>query len=213
MAAKWYRAGHFVLPSPALIKAMLINWAVDIYDGQRPGGAVGHIPSKYQGWGKTDLGRAFPNLANAYAFDQQYVFTQSGQTPWSKNLRVRDTGKRVRVTLAWTDKEGTSSSGKVVQNNLVLTVTPPVGRFSGDWFDLTTGDSILYTRVPFPVDLTNNVQHVIFLPSTYGISTFTVNVTPNTIAAKAIPNGPGTFNQDFALFVDNVCEIGAPGCN
>jgi hypothetical protein len=113
------------------------------------------------------------------------------------------------VTLTWTDKEGTSSSGKVVQNNLVLTVTAAVGRFSGDWFDLNTGESILYTRVPFPVDLTNNVQHVVFLPSTYGISTITVNVGPNTIAAKAIPNGPGTVNQDFALFVDNACDWGS----
>jgi len=216
LVAYWYRAGHFILPSPALIKAMLINWAVDIYDGQWSGQsppiAVGHIPSPYQGWGKADLGRGFPSLANVYTFDQQYVFTQSGQTPWSKNLRVRDTGKPVRVTLIWTDKEGTSSSGKVVQNNLVLTIATPVGRFSGDRFNLTTGESILYTRVPFPIDLTNNVQHVVFTPSTYGISTITVNVVPNTIAAKAIPNGPGTVNQDFALFVDNACEIGVPGC-
>jgi hypothetical protein len=212
LTAKWYWMTHYyVTPSPAMIKAMVVNWALDISDGQRSGVPIGHF-SRYQGFGKVDLGRAFPDLANVYSFDQQYVFTQTGETPWSKGLRVRDSGKPVRVTLVWTDKEGTNINGKVVQNNLVLTLETSVGRFSGDWFNPNTGESILYTRVPFPADLTNNVEHVIFTPSTYGISTMTVKVAPSAITAKAIPNGPGTVNQDFALFADNVCLIGSPGC-
>ncbi len=211
LAAKWFKTNHGPnLASPAMMKAMLVNWAADIWDGHFGATQVGHIPSHYQGWGKLDLTRGFPAVTtpgNHYVLDQTRLFTV--YQAWLDVFKAIDPAKPVRVTLVWTDKEATGgTNGKVLLNDLDLKVTDFVTMFEGNQFD-SGGTSHPYPYGSVPVDSTNNLEQVIFVPnnSSVGSGNFVVIVDPRVIAVKAVPNQPGTANQDFALFIDNVCEV------
>lgn len=207
LAAKWYKTGHGgSRPSPAMIKAMLVNSALDISDGyydNRPGQFIplGHIPSPYQGWGKLDLTRAFPAAGNYFSLDQTWLFPSSGANAYIRSLTVRDPSKPVRVTLVWTDKEALDGAGVTLVNDLNMLVGNFMwpNFFVGNSFDSSTGRSHQYPAgQTLPYDHRNNVEEVVFVPSQYGLSGFYVQVWAQTIGNPPLPGG-----QDFALFVEN----------
>ncbi len=210
LVSKWYKATHSgVLPSPAMVKAMLINAALDIQGGLRFTTTVDHIPSDYQGWGKVDLARAFPTSNDYFSVDQSYLFTVSGGSPWSRVFSVNNPAQLIRVTLVWTDAPAGPNSGHPLLNDLDLRVYQIDG-LSNCWVAPgNTSISESYGTSGFwrcdsnySLDTLNNVEQVIFLP-TLNPYAFTVTVTPRSLTAKAVPGGSGTVNQDFALFVEN----------
>jgi subtilisin family serine protease len=68
---EWYRDRRGGRPSPAMVKALLVNSATDI--GDIP------IPNNDEGWGRIDLGRLFSRTPMRLS-DQQHVFTGRGQS-------------------------------------------------------------------------------------------------------------------------------------
>lgn len=198
LVGKWYSNTHSSRwPSPAMAKAMLINSARDIAGGLFDTVSVDHIPSWYQGWGKVDLGRAFPAAGNYYDLDQTWSFSTSGSNLWSRAFSVRDGTKPVYITLVWTDAAGFGGSGFALKNDLDVYADAPLANshFVGNSFSDSTGYSIRYTggqQVPF--DNRNNVEQIVFIPNSYGVVGFQLTVFPRTIVQGS---------QDFALFVTN----------
>jgi hypothetical protein len=186
-----------------MTKAMLINSAWDIAGGKRRlqgGGStiIGHIPSPAdQGWGKADLGRAFPSQGNYFDLDQTWLFTTSGSNVWSRVFSVRDATKPVYITLVWTDAAGFGGSGFALKNDLDVYAEAPLANsfFVGNSFSESTGYSIRYTGgQQLPFDNRNNVEQIVFVPNSYGVVGFQLTVFPRTISQGS---------QDFALFVTN----------
>jgi hypothetical protein len=197
LVEKWYSNTHSSLwPSPAMVKAMLVNSARDIVGGMFNSVSVDHIPSWYQGFGKVDLGRAFPASGNYYDLDQTWSFTTSGSNLWVRSFTVRDGTKPVYITLVWTDAPGFGGSGYALKNDLDVYVDAPMANshFVGNSFSETTGQSIRYTGGQIPFDNRNNVEEIVFVPNSYGIVGFWVTVFPRTISEGS---------QDFAIFVTN----------
>jgi hypothetical protein len=212
LVAKWYKTAHSeVRPSPAMTKAMLINSALDIQGGKHAGVTIPHIPSaEHQGWGKVDLGRAFPLQGNYFDLDQTWLFPSSGTNTYLRYFTVRDSSKPARITIVWTDKEASLPADVTLVNDLNVVVGNFMwpGFFVGNSFDPSTGRSHMYpSGQPLPYDHTNNVEEIVFLPNQYGLTAFYVQIWAQTIASPPVPGG-----QDFALFVENAyCT--APPCS
>ena len=186
----WYqtRYGSGQPPSPAMVKAFLINTARYLTGV----GAGGNLPSNSQGFGEVHLGLAFDSTPRMLV-DQTHIFGSTGQTYQVSGV-IADPGRPFRVTLAWTDAPG-PTVGNAYVNNLDLTVTVGGQTYRGNVFSggtSTPGGS---------ADPRNNVESV-FLPA--GTSGgFTVVVTAANIAGDGVPGNGDSTDQDFALVVYN----------
>ncbi len=175
-------------PSPAMVKAYLANSATHMTGA----GTNDKLPSNAQGMGRMDLGRAFDG-ASRILVDQTQVFGTTGQTHVTTGTVVA-TDKPFRVTLAWTDAPGTSTSAPWV-NNLDLTVTVGGATYRGNVFTLAS------SVAGGTADAKNNIESV-FIPA--GVSgVFTVTVQATNIAGEGVPGNADTTDQDFALVIYN----------
>jgi hypothetical protein len=170
-------------PSGALIKATLINTAVDISGYGNPSVEAGQpIPNMHEGWGRIELGAA--TFGGQRIFFDQPAALNTGETfTW-----ILDIGPSIpfKVTLAWYDEPAAPLAVTTLVNNLDLTVTDPSGItyqgnvFSGGWSQ--TGGS---------ADAVNTVENVFLFAPAPGPYTITVS-------GANIPLG----SQNFALVIE-----------
>ncbi len=117
-------------PSPALVKAALINSAWDMDD------SFGTIatPNMDEGWGRVDL----VNLIGGFGrrdFVDQTELLETGEV-YEHRAVVMDTFEPLVITLTYTDVPGLPASIPALVNDLDLEVIAPDGRvFHGNRFD------------------------------------------------------------------------------
>jgi subtilisin family serine protease len=187
----YYQEVHTHAASAALVKATLVNSAVDLLDENNDGASDNAlaIPNVYEGWGRVDLAAA---TDGSRRFEDTGTGLATGGV-WSRSYDVA-AGPPFKATLVWSDYPGTSAATKMLVNDLDLEVSGPGGEFyRGNVFG--RGWSV----VGGLRDNTNNVENV-FVPSP-AEGTWTV-----TVRAYNVPQGP----QPFALVVAGEFA-GAPG--
>ncbi len=171
--------------SAALVKATLINSAVDLADENNDGANDNDfpIPNVHEGWGRVDL-------ANATDRGHVYVDNTAGLATGSVasyQFTVGSPGAPFKVSTVWSDYPSTETAAVNLVNNLNLTVTSPGGTvyrgnvFSGGW-----------SQAGGSADNVNNVENVYVQSAESGV--WTVEVS-----GFNVPMG-GT--QPFALVVD-----------
>jgi len=202
-------------PSPALMKALLINGARSlnsIYDFQ----VQNNI--NYEGWGMVNLTNSLPvGITNSFGQPAPMIFvdqntntalaTGDSQTYIISVTNAAQQGA-LRVTLVWTDPPGNPAASIKLVNNLELIVTNfddptnPVVFFGND-FDsgnLFTaqwdGDT---NNIPF--DLINNVQNV-YIPFPLGTN-YSVTVFGKAVNVNAVTANTNGIVQDYALVVSS----------
>ena len=176
----YYSKAHGVSPSAALVKATIINSAVDMLDENNDGANDNDfpIPNNHEGWGLVNLDAAT---------DGSIAFVDEGtglSTNGTRTFNVTSTGGPLKVTLVWSDYPSTEAATTNLVNDLDLTVTSGGNTYRGNVFAggwSTTGGS---------ADRRNNVENV-YIQAPAG--TYTVTVSGFNVA-----NGP----QKFALVVD-----------
>lgn len=190
-------------PSPALVKAHFVASTVDLFGGtDANGNALARRPNPRQGWGAMRLGMALGAIDRSWRHDQAHVFTATGQA-WSIDLEPRDPAQPVRVMLTWTDApgHGTCASASCTtpawNNDLDLEVERGASIWRGNVF----GADGWSTTGGLP-DQRNNLEGVM-LPAGSPGGAFTVRVRAVNINSDALPNSPGTLQQDFALVCVN----------
>jgi subtilisin-like proprotein convertase family protein len=197
-------------PSPALLKAMLINGSRSVqqqydYNPQAFG------PNE-QGWGLPNLTNSLPlSLTNgqasmlltdqstndALATGQSQTFTINSSDPNATNFPVR-------VSLIWTDPPGDPAAGVALVNNLNLLVTDASG--SNIWLgnDFLTGDIFTEANTGDAPDSINNVQNVYingaFTPFKFPLSVSVLGMRVNVNAVTTMTN---LIVQDYALVVSS----------
>jgi hypothetical protein len=174
--------------SAGLVKATLVNSAVDLLDENNDGADDNAlaIPNSYEGWGRVDLGAA---TDGSRRFEDSGTGLTTGAT-WSHSYDVAS-GTPFKVTLAWSDYPGTSSATKMLVNDLDLEVSGPGGAFyRGNVF--ARGWSVAGGLR----DNTNNLENVFVQSPAPG--TWTV-----TVRAYNVPQGP----QPFALVVAGQLDV------
>jgi subtilisin family serine protease len=175
---EYYMDVHGTMPSPALVKAALINTATDMGLG---------LPSNVQGWGRLNLGKAIqgPVEDGIVYFDQSDVDELTTGDSWTTEVSVGSADEPVRFSLVWTDPPGASGCSDCLINDLDLIVTAPDGtvyrgnQFLSDWAEPdATGR-----------DATNNVENVfVEAPATGNwqveVEGFDVAQNPNLLSGQ-----------------------------
>jgi serine protease AprX len=200
----WYRQHHEgVTPSPALVKAALVNGADDLAGGaDADGDAMSAIPNNQQGWGRMNLGNVFDSwTAGTVHLDQAVVFDDAGESH-TVTVEPIDPAQPLKATLVWTDAPGHGQGGELPAwvNDLDLTVTTAggttyLGNHFADGMSTTGGEP----------DRVNNVENVYLGQPEAGVHT--VTVTAANLIGDALPNREGLTDQDFALVITNARTV------
>lgn len=184
---QYYRSNYFgVTPSPALVKAALINSAVDMDESF----GTAAIPNNDEGWGRIDLTELIGSPRD-YDFVNQSTLLTNGAI-FERRVVIADNSEPFRVTLAYTDVPALPAAIPALVNNLDLEVLAPDGRlYRGNQF--LNGESVANAPTP---DSINNVEGVALadpLPGEY-----VIRVRGSHVVQDA-RGDTGAVDQDFAL--------------
>ena len=198
-------------PSPALLKALLINGARPL----NPNSDLNPTPPiNTEGYGQPNLSNSIPASLNptngTYSmkfYDQSPTNAlQTGEWHnYSVNLASNAVNSPLRFTLVWTDPPGNPAAGLALVNNLDLVVTDSQSNvFVGN--DFLQGD--IYTEASTATnmaasDTVNNVENV-FLDPTYGLSSnYTISVRATRVNVNAATLQTNIIGQDYALVISS----------
>ncbi len=185
---QYYTENYGAKPSPALVKAALINSAVDMDDSIETAPA----PNNDEGWGRLDLTELIGS-AKTYDFVDQSVLLTSGQVH-ERRLIVASSDAPLKITLTYTDVPGFPGALPALVNDLDLEVTAPDGTaYRGNQFD--EGESIPNAGGR---DAINNVEGVHLFEPTPG--EYIVRVRGRNVVEDARIDSPA-IDQDFALVI------------
>ncbi len=201
---QYYKSQHTnALPSPALVKAALINSANEL---DPLNGGPGPIPNTEEGWGRVTLTNLITtNLHTAprsYQYLDQSVRLTNSQVHLQHTL-VRSSDQPLKVTLAYTDEPAFAGAIPALVNDLDLEVIGPDGTlYRGNQF--AGNDSA--PNAP-SADSLNNVEAVHLQQPSPG--DYLVRVRGRHIVQDAFPRDTAAIEQDFALVVSG--DLARPG--
>ncbi|HWQ12020.1 MAG TPA: S8 family serine peptidase [Roseiflexaceae bacterium] len=185
----FYKKVYNLDASAALVKATLINAAVDLLDENNDGANDNDfpIPNNHEGWGRINLDAA---TDGSQRFGEHAGLTTNGVAVYTADVSASGP---VKFSVVWSDAPSTEAASVNLVNDLDVTVTSPGGTtyrgnvFSGGWS--ASGGS---------ADRRNNVENVYIQSAAAG--TWTIEVR-----GFNVPNGP----QPFALVVDGTSSLSA----
>jgi subtilisin family serine protease len=154
---QFYEKTHTnAVPSPALVKAALINSAQELDESN---GGPGPVPNNDEGWGRITLTNIVVANVNAapryYEYLDQTVLLTNSQV-YSQHVFVQGADQPLKITLAYTDVPGFPGAIPAIVNNLNLEVVGPDGTlYRGNQFG--AGESV---PNPPSADNLNNVQGI-----------------------------------------------------
>ncbi|MCX6344047.1 MAG: S8 family serine peptidase [Armatimonadetes bacterium] len=162
-------------PSAAMVKATLLQGAVDMAPGQYGAGSFLELqpaPDFSQGWGRMNVKQSLcPDPPTVNEFADVSTGLSTGASADFQYL-VTDTSVPFKATIVWSDYPGSVHAAKELVNDLDITVTSPTG------------------KIYKPSDRTNNIEQVKIKQPEAGA--YTLSVT-----GYNVPMGP----QDYALAV------------
>ncbi len=204
---EFYAVAFGTNPSPAMLKAMLINGA------QATGLYTYQVQNtlNYEGWGLVNLPGSLPpgttnqlNMACS-TFIQDQSPTNALATGDSQTWMVATTNAQpLRVTLAWTDPPGDPAAAIKLVNNLALIVTNlnnptnPIVYYGND-IGPSTVNNVHHTNDTPVIDTIDNVQNV-YLPLNAGTN-FSVTVLGYRVNVNAVTAQTNNVVQDYALVI------------
>ncbi len=202
----WWQAGHSgTYPMPAMVKALMINTAIDM--------GTADIPNGNEGWGRAYLPTIVNPSVNVFNYDNPQVLA-TGQT-YTTQVAYHQSTQPLKITMVYTDAPGTALANPTLVNNLNLRVTAPGGQvwygnaFSNGYSVHSTGASSTnlasenWDRNADMWDDVNNVECV-YIPTT-GLQsgTYTIEVIGYNVPTAVVTGG-----QDFALTIYNAITPG-----
>ena len=204
---KWRGENANANPSPAMVKAKLINSAIEIRTStSAPASSVypvaTNLPNDREGWGRVDTMRHLDPPVVITHRDQVAadLFGASGVTR-TFDWVVDSSAEPLYVTLVWTDAAAAVNANPALVNDLDLEVIVGGVTYKGNVL-ATAGTTGKLSVSGGTRDSLNNVENV-FLPSVTANATVQVRVISAAINGDGIPNNADTTDQDFALVVYN----------
>ncbi|MBD2337012.1 S8 family serine peptidase [Calothrix sp. FACHB-156] len=181
-------------PSPAMLRALIVNGAEAIASG-------GFIPNKVQGWGRLNLNNILAEDVEHTYIDQTVMLKRRGEVQtWQ--IRVTDPKQPVKITLAWTDPPGAIGSGtpdiSCIVNKLALRVEVDGKLYRGNQFQ----HGWSYPDGAAEREGWDNLQNI-YLAAGEAQQTIKVSVTALDITTNCLTGKIDTPQQDFALVITN----------
>lgn len=128
LVTQWWREGqgNGDDPSGALVRALLVNSAVDVM--------FPDIPNIHEGWGRVDLDALFRPGAGRIISSSEEVLTDPGEVH-QRSVDVDGTAP-LKATVAWDDVPGDPAAEAAIVNDLDLELVAPDGTvYRGNTFD------------------------------------------------------------------------------
>lgn len=183
---QYYRETFGATPSPALVKAALINSAVDMDDSVE----TEPVPNMDEGWGRLDLSELIGSQGIHDFVDQTERLT-TGQV-FERSFMVASGELPLKFTLVYTDVPGLPAAVPALVNDLDLEIVGPDGTvYHGNQF--TAGESV---PSPTQYDRINNVEAVHLAEPMPG--QYLVRIRAHNVVQDALQATPA-IDQDFAL--------------
>ncbi len=199
---QWWQAAHAgSRPSPALVKAALVNGARDLAPlPTGPPSSTGPAPNSDEGFGLVDLDRTIAPALPQQVVDESVVLDRAG-AEHRLELMLADPSAPLAATLAWTDAPGAVGAAPALVNDLDLALATAGGiTWSGNAF--ADGASVPGGAA----DRLNNVEKVLLpLPPD---DVYTLRVQAAAVPGDGIPGNASLTDQDFALVVANAVPAG-----
>jgi hypothetical protein len=197
---QYYRSLHTnATPSPALVKAALINSAAELDENN---GGPGPIPNNDEGWGRITLTNIIGS-SRLYQYVDQTVLLSTGQE-YDQTVFVQNPAQPLKITLAYTDVPGFPGAIPALVNNLDLVVVGPDGTiYRGNQF--TDGESMPNALI---ADALNNVEG--FQLSQPAPGNYLVKIVATSVPEDARLD-TAAIDQDFALVVSGNLLSGPHG--
>ena len=193
LLADWWRGFNSGKdPSPAFVKAMLVNTAVDM-----TANGAGTIWNIEEGWGRVNLGNLFSSSVRRLMRDQKDTLGAAGETRTFRT-RVVDAARPLKVTLAWSDAPGAVNANPALVNDLDLTVALGGGTYRGNVF------SGGWSAPGGSADRLNNLENV-YVQNASGPATITVSAA--NVPGDGVPYNADLTDQDFAFVCSNCSTL------
>ncbi len=216
VAIQWYRSTHNgATPSPALVKALLINSADDMGTSVVPDpesgtaddtgivvGDTGPVPNNDEGWGRINLVNLIDSTRR-FRFTDQGAGLATGQVAEQRVVVGPD--DQLKVTLVYTDVPGFPAAIPALVNDLDLEVVGPDGRvFRGNAF--ADGETAAGTPVG---DRINNVEAVhLGVPAA---GEYIIRVRAQNVVQDVHHKAIGAPEQDFVLVISGALPLPGEG--
>ncbi|MBI5000146.1 MAG: hypothetical protein HZB92_01260 [Euryarchaeota archaeon] len=197
--ADYYNRTNGARPSPAMVKAALVNGATDMDDAVN----TPPIPNGREGWGRINLTNVIAPDFKVFYDDQSSPLADNTQKVYS-NISVTDDTKPFKVSLVWTDvpAPNATGAGRALINDLNLTVISPGGtEYHGNQFTNGWSNSSMTGY-----DTANNVECVYVQTPQLGI--WAIRINADDIRSDAVSGTPQV-DQDYALVVSG--KVGVDG--
>ncbi len=161
-------------PSSALIKALLLNTAEDLYN---PG------PDYVSGWGRVHAGRALESLQNNWYTTSNIA---NGATR-THTINVPTGTRQLRAMIYWIDPEGLPNAAKALVNDLDITLKSPTSAIFLPWkLSQSVHRDSLEKGAGKGFDRANNMEQVTIDEPAAG--NYTIE-----IKGYLVPRGPQTY--------------------
>ena len=185
--------GDSLTPSGALIKAMLVNCAVDMTN-------IAGYPSNREGWGRILLDNTLyfeDDSQRLHVVDVRNADGLDGRDNYNMQITVGDAGVPLHLTMVFTEPPAAVNASDPVINDLNLQVFSPDGSiYRGNYF--VDGQSAPGGEF----DARNNVEQILI--ETPEVGTYVV-----VVYGTAINEGP----QGFSLVLTGDLSIPRGDCN
>ncbi|HVL32764.1 MAG TPA: S8 family serine peptidase [Actinomycetota bacterium] len=191
VVTQWWRQRHGgVTPSPAMVKALLVNSATDM--------KAADIPNRHEGWGRVNLRELLDPASHRIEIDGTVVFGEPGDD-YTLEVRPVDPSRPMKVSLAWSDAPAAPNAAIALVNDLDLTVTTDGASYVGNRF---AGGTSVTGGTPDRREVNENV----FVAAPSG--TYLVRVSAANVPGDGVPFAGDATDQDFALVLTNATLVG-----
>lgn len=182
-------------PSPALIRAALVNACESMEGGDNgAGGKLGPRPDTVQGWGRLHSAGLFLAPDRSAVVDQTALLTPAAPR-WSFVIQTGRPDEPLRVTLSWTDAPGQANVSPALVNDLDLRVTGEDGAtYLGN---VLSGGFSVPGGAP---DRRHTLESVVIARPT---GLYRVEAQAHRLAGDGVPGNATLLDQDFAIAVRN----------
>jgi len=186
----WRNNNGGLTPSPAMIKAAIINSAQEMNGFD----TSASIPNGNEGWGRLNMKQMFgPGVTPTYIDGTATLSSVGSNITYAGS--VVDTTKPVKITLVWTDPPAVADPALV--NDLDLAVTIGGSTYRGN--NLTGGVS----TAGGTSNSVDNVENVILLPGIAAGTKVFVSVTAAALNGDGVLGNADLTDQNFALVLNN----------
>ncbi len=204
---EWYNdpANYGTPPTPATVRALMINTAIDI--------GTADIPNQNEGWGRMYLPTIMDQPAPFIIHQDPNELTTGVTDEYS--FSYSNPAEPLKITLAYTDTYALSGANPALLNQVNLELVSPLGTiykgnaFSGGWSVAGGSPPATFDPTSTGRDTRNNVECIYIDTGNLEGGQYTLRVIGTNVPTDC--DNDGSNDQDYSLVIYNAMDVSSQG--